>query len=95
MTNAKYLVEQFKGGLRLCRGEADKRLISSEEVEKCLLETTVGPKGEEMKRNALKWKEAAEVAVAEGGSSDRNIQDFVAQVMRVGKSMVNVMNINS
>ncbi|KAF3444164.1 hypothetical protein FNV43_RR13854 [Rhamnella rubrinervis] len=87
VTNAKYLVDEFKGGLRLCRGEAENRLISSEEVEKCLLEATVGPKAEEMKRNTLKWKEAAEVAVAKGGSSDRNIQDFVDQVMRIGKSI--------
>ncbi|KAF2321028.1 hypothetical protein GH714_032908 [Hevea brasiliensis] len=82
VTDAKYLVDIFKVGVRMCRGEAENKLITRDEVEKCLLEATVGPKAAEMKQNALKWKEAAEAAVAEGGSSDRNIQAFVDEVRR-------------
>ena len=82
VTDAVYLVDVFKTGIRMCRGEAENRIIPREEIEKCLLEATSGPKAAEMKQNALKWKKAAEEAVAEGGSSDRNIQAFVDEVRR-------------
>ncbi|XP_065871269.1 gallate 1-beta-glucosyltransferase 84A23-like [Euphorbia lathyris] len=82
VTDAKYLVDVFKVGVLMGRGEAENRLIPRDEVEKCLLEATVGAKAEELKRNALKWKDAAEAAVAEGGSSDRNVQYFVDEVRR-------------
>ncbi|WCJ17809.1 UDP-Glycosyltransferase superfamily protein [Euphorbia peplus] len=82
VTDAKYLVDEFKVGVLMGRGEAENRVVTRDEVEKCLLEATVGAKAEEMKRNALKWKDAAEAAVAEGGSSDRNIQYFVDEVRR-------------
>ena len=80
VTDAVYLVDVFKTGVRMCRGEAENKVITRDEVEKCLLEATVGSKATEMKQNALKWKAAAEEAVAEGGSSDRNIQAFVDEV---------------
>ncbi|CAK7329997.1 unnamed protein product [Dovyalis caffra] len=83
VTDAKYLVDIFKVGVRLCRGEAENKLVTRDEIEKCLLEAAVGPKVVEMKQNALKWKKAAEAAVAEGGSSDRNIQSFVDAVKRI------------
>ncbi|KAF2294620.1 hypothetical protein GH714_013786 [Hevea brasiliensis] len=82
VTDAKYLVDVFNVGVRMCRGEAENKLITRDEVEKCLLEATVGPKAAQVKQNALKWKEAADAAVAEGGSSDRNIQAFVDEVRK-------------
>jgi hypothetical protein len=45
-----------------------------------LSEATVGPEAVEMKQNALKLKKADETAVAEGGSSDSNIQSSVDEV---------------
>ncbi|KAF7848086.1 hypothetical protein BT93_G0715 [Corymbia citriodora subsp. variegata] len=82
VTDAKYLVDVFKVGVRMCRGEAENKLITRDVVEQCLREATCGPKAEEMKQNAMKWSAAAEAAVAEGGSSDRNIQAFVDEVKR-------------
>ncbi|KAM7266034.1 hypothetical protein ACFE04_003717 [Oxalis oulophora] len=81
-SDAVYLVDVFKIGVRMSRGYAEDKIITRDEVERCLIEATVGGKAEEMKHNAVKWKEAAETAVAEGGSSDRNIQDFVDEVKR-------------
>lgn len=75
--DAKYLVDVFKVGIRLCRGEDEDRIIPREEVEKCVREATTGAKAEEMKENALKWKKTAEDAVAEGGSSQQNLQAFI------------------
>ncbi|KAH7833267.1 hypothetical protein Vadar_004673 [Vaccinium darrowii] len=82
VTDAKYLVDVFKVGIRMCRGEADDRVIPRDEVEKCLRDATSGPVAAEMKAKALKWKKAAEDAVAEGGSSERNMQEFVDEVRR-------------
>ncbi|KAL3360796.1 hypothetical protein AABB24_013979 [Solanum stoloniferum] len=80
VTDAKYLVDVFKTGLRLCRGVAENRIIPRGEVEKCVREAMNGPKASELKENALKWKKKAEEAVAEGGSSERNLQAFVDYV---------------
>ncbi|GFS40080.1 UDP-Glycosyltransferase superfamily protein [Actinidia rufa] len=82
VTDAKYLVDVFRVGVRMCRGEAEGRVVRRDEVERCLREATGGEVAAEIKRNALEWKRAAEEAVAEGGSSDRNMQDFVDEVMR-------------
>ncbi|KAL4588625.1 hypothetical protein LXL04_001517 [Taraxacum kok-saghyz] len=83
VTDAKYLVDEWKVGIRMCRGEAENRVIGREEVEECLKEATSGEKASEMKKNALKWKKSAAEAVAEGGTSDRNIQDFVDEVRMI------------
>ncbi|CAI9104576.1 OLC1v1003279C1 [Oldenlandia corymbosa var. corymbosa] len=82
VTDAKYLVDVFKVGIRLCRGEAENRIIPREEVKKCLIEATSGSRAAELKENALKWNKLAGDAVAEGGSSDRNLQEFVDEVRR-------------
>ncbi|XVE66775.1 hypothetical protein DITRI_Ditri08aG0106100 [Diplodiscus trichospermus] len=89
VTDAVYLVDVFKTGVRMCRGQSENRIIPREEVEKCLLEATVGPKAAELKKNALKWKAAAEVAVADGGSSDRNIQAFIDEVLKRRSATIN------
>ncbi|GAB2219820.1 hypothetical protein Droror1_Dr00007457 [Drosera rotundifolia] len=82
VTDAKFLVDVFGTGVRMCRGEHEDRIVPRDEVESCLREATTGPKAEERKKNALKWKKAAEDAVADGGSSDRNIQAFVEEAQR-------------
>ncbi|XP_054786767.1 gallate 1-beta-glucosyltransferase 84A24-like [Prosopis cineraria] len=82
VTNAKYIVDVFGVGVRMGRGEAANELIGRDEVKRCLLEGTVGPKAVEMKQNVLRLKKAAEDAVAEGGSSDRNLQAFVDEVRK-------------
>ncbi|XP_073065716.1 gallate 1-beta-glucosyltransferase 84A24-like [Primulina eburnea] len=84
VTDAKFLVDVFKVGIRLCRGEAEGNIVNRDEVERCLREATGGgPKAAEMKKNALKWKKAAAEAVAEGGTSHRNMQDFVDEIVRI------------
>ncbi|CAN8270368.1 unnamed protein product [Cochlearia groenlandica] len=80
VTDAAYMVDVFKVGVRLGRGEAEDRLVLREEVEERLREVMKGEKGVEMKKNALKWKEEAEAAVAHGGSSDRNVVEFVEKL---------------
>ncbi|CAN4112148.1 unnamed protein product [Withania somnifera] len=79
--DAKYLVDVFKVGIRLCRGEDENRILPRDEVEKCVREATSGAKAVEIKENALKWKKAAEDAVAEGGSSQKNLQAFIDDIV--------------
>ncbi|KAI7730794.1 hypothetical protein M8C21_025020, partial [Ambrosia artemisiifolia] len=87
VTNAKYLVDEWKIGIRMCRGEAEHKVIGREAVEECLREATSGVKAAEMKTNAMKWKKAAEAAVAEGGTSDGNIQGFVDEVRKLSSKI--------
>lgn len=84
VTNAKFLVDVFGVGVRLGYSQAENKLVTRDEVKKCLLEATVGPKAEELKKNAFKWKKAAEAAVAVGGSSDRNLDAFVEDIKKRG-----------
>ncbi|EOA18786.1 hypothetical protein CARUB_v10007399mg [Capsella rubella] len=94
VTNAVYLIDVFKTGVRLSRGEAEKRIVLKEEVTERLLEATVGEKAVELRENARRWKEEAESAVAYGGSSERNFQEFVDKLIDV-KTMLNITNVSS
>ncbi|VVA98857.1 unnamed protein product [Arabis nemorensis] len=80
VTNAVYMVDVLKTGVSLGRGEAEDRVVPREEVAEKMREITIGEKASELKKNALKWKEEAEAAVAHGGSSDRNIEEFVEKL---------------
>ncbi|KAL9231715.1 hypothetical protein vseg_006906 [Gypsophila vaccaria] len=86
VTDAKFFCEVFGMGILLCRGEHDK-IIPRDEVERCLRDATSGPKSAEMKKNALKWKAAANEAIADGGSSDLNFQSFVNEIREKSQSV--------
>ncbi|KAK7308195.1 hypothetical protein VNO77_41795 [Canavalia gladiata] len=83
VTNAKYLVDVFQVGVRMCKGEAANELIKRDEVKHCLLEAILGPRLGSMKHNGLRFKKAAETAGAQGGCSDQNIVAFVNQVRNI------------
>lgn len=59
-----------------------KTVILRDKIEKCLSEAMMGPKANEMRRSALEWRRAANEAVAEGGSSDQNIQALVNEIRK-------------
>ncbi|KAL6013292.1 hypothetical protein ACLOJK_003784 [Asimina triloba] len=85
-TNAKLLVGVFEVGVRLKAGEDG--MVEQGEVERCIVEVTEGAKAVELKKKALQWKEAARAAVRNGGSSDRNIQLFVDEIVKGGNRVV-------
>ncbi|XAR64549.1 hypothetical protein NMG60_11008277 [Bertholletia excelsa] len=77
-TNAKFLADLWHAGVRVqARG---KEMISREEIARCIREIMEGERGDELRRNAAKWRELAMEAVGEGGSSDKNIEEFVEEV---------------
>ncbi|KAG8642059.1 UDP-glycosyltransferase 74G1 [Manihot esculenta] len=78
-TNAKFVEDVWKMGKRAQPDE--KGVVRREIVELCIREVMEGEKGKEMKENAKKWKNLAREAIDEGGSSDRNIDEFVAQLI--------------
>ncbi|KAI3881226.1 hypothetical protein MKX03_015931 [Papaver bracteatum] len=77
--NAKCIEDLWGVGMRPKVDE--EGIFRKKEIELCISEIMEGSKGKEIKENASKWKELAKEAVDEGGSSDRNIEEFVAQVM--------------
>ncbi|XP_027117921.1 UDP glycosyltransferase 9-like [Coffea arabica] len=78
-TNAKFIADVWQTGLRVKLN--DKGFVRREEFEYCIREITEGERGKEIRRNAKKWKELAIQAVGEGGSSDRNIEDFATSLL--------------
>lgn len=79
-TNAKLVTHVLRVGVRITRDEEGG--LSSAEVAKCIEEVMSGRRSEEFKKNATELKRMAVEAMAEGGSSDRNIQMFVDEVVR-------------
>ncbi|XP_010908641.1 crocetin glucosyltransferase 2 [Elaeis guineensis] len=75
--NAKYIEDVWRVGVRARANE--KGLVGREEVERCVRVVMEGERSEEIRRNARKWGELAKKSVEEGGSSDRNIAEFVAR----------------
>ncbi|KAF7078763.1 hypothetical protein CFC21_083145 [Triticum aestivum] len=74
-TDAKYLVEEFKMGVRI--GTPLRRDAVRDAVE----DVVAGPDAGAMLEKARAWCAAARTAVAAGGSSDRHVQAFVDQVV--------------
>ena len=77
-TNSKFLMDVWKVGIRVKVDE--KGIVTREEIELCIKEV-MGERGTEIKGNAMKWKKLAREALDEGGSSDKNIDDFVAKIV--------------
>ena len=77
-TNAKYIMDVWKVRVRIKVDE--KGIATKEEIELCIREVIGGDRGKEMKRNLTKWMELAKEAVDIDGSSDKNIEEFVAKI---------------
>lgn len=78
-TNAKYVADVWGVGVRVRKDE--NGIVRKEEIERCVSEVMEGERGEEIRRNCEKWKNLAKLAVDEGGSSDKNIDEFVQKLV--------------
>ncbi|PQP95134.1 crocetin glucosyltransferase chloroplastic [Prunus yedoensis var. nudiflora] len=79
-TNAKLIEDTWKTGVRVAPNE-EEGIVVGEELKRCLeLVMGSGEIGEELRRNAKKWKGLAREAVSEGGSSDKNLMAFLDQI---------------
>ncbi|XP_057957195.1 mogroside IE synthase-like [Malania oleifera] len=80
-TNSKFIADVWKVGLRVKKDESG--IVRGEEIALCIREIMEGERGNEIRKNALRWKELAKEAVDEGGSSNKNIEEFVAELAEV------------
>ncbi|XP_069155084.1 UDP-glycosyltransferase 74F2-like isoform X2 [Solanum lycopersicum] len=78
-TNAKYVMDIWEMGIKAQANE--KGVVEQEVVEHCIREVMEGERGKEIRKNATKWREVTKKAMDEGGSSDRNINDFVDKLV--------------
>ncbi|XP_031277557.1 flavonol 7-O-beta-glucosyltransferase UGT74F1-like [Pistacia vera] len=79
-TNTKFVEDVWKVGVRVKKDE--QGIVKGEELKRCIEEIMDGERSEEFKRNASKWREFAKKTVSVGGSSDRNIDEFVMKMMK-------------
>ena len=79
-TDAKYLVEELKMGVRV------RAPLRRDAVRDALENVVAGPDAGAMLDNARAWSVVARTAVAPGGSSDRHIQAFVDEFLSVSSS---------
>ncbi|KAJ4956359.1 hypothetical protein NE237_013142 [Protea cynaroides] len=77
-TNAKLIKDVCKTGLRLTLSEDG--LVEGDELKWCVEMVMEEESGEEMRKNAKRWKELAREAMMDGGSSDKILQAFVDEV---------------
>ncbi|KAI5315340.1 PREDICTED: UDP-glycosyltransferase [Prunus dulcis] len=79
-TNARFIMDVWKMGLK---AQADEKgIVRREEIANCVREILEGERGKEIRKNTSKWKELAKNAVDEGGSSDKNIDEFIAKLVQ-------------
>ncbi|KAJ9537991.1 hypothetical protein OSB04_030724 [Centaurea solstitialis] len=83
-TNAKLVTEVWGVGVKLTKNL--EGVFDGEEVERCVEEVMGGRK---FKEKAEELKMAAREAVADGGSSDKNIQMFVNEIICSSSSSCN------
>ncbi|GMN62861.1 hypothetical protein TIFTF001_031937 [Ficus carica] len=77
ITTAKLIEDMWKIGVRVTA--KDEGVVGAEEIKRCLELVILG--GDEMRRNATKWRDSAMEASKEGGSSDINLKAFVNEVI--------------
>jgi pathogen-inducible salicylic acid glucosyltransferase len=77
-TNAKYITDVWHVGVRVNVNE--KGIVTKEEVERCIREVLESERSNAIRGNSDKWKKLAKTAVDIGGSSDKNIEEFVTEV---------------
>ncbi|KAL0404686.1 UNVERIFIED_CONTAM: UDP-glycosyltransferase 74G1 [Sesamum radiatum] len=83
-TNAKFVADVWRVGIWARADE--KGLVREGQIRGCVTHVMEGD-GEEIRENASKWKEMARDAVDEGGSSDKNIEEFVSTLVCSSKGV--------
>ncbi|RWR87150.1 crocetin glucosyltransferase, chloroplastic-like protein [Cinnamomum micranthum f. kanehirae] len=77
-TNAKLVEDVWKTGVRVKLNEDG--VLEGGELKRCLEEVM---EGEEIRKNAMKWRDLTREAVEDGGSSDRNMRAFVEEMREI------------
>ncbi|KAM3236791.1 mogroside IE synthase [Capsicum annuum] len=78
--NAHFLERVWGVGLIAKANEGDKGVTASEEICRCIKEVLRGERGQEIRKNITSLKELAKEAIDTSGSSDKHIDEFIAQL---------------
>ena len=79
-TNAKLIEDVWKTGVRVKAN--NEGVVERDDIRRCLgLVMEDGENGEEMRRNAKKWKDLGSEAVKEGGSFEENFKAFANDII--------------
>ncbi|KAK9101505.1 hypothetical protein Scep_024935 [Stephania cephalantha] len=81
-TNAKLIEDVWEIGVRVQRAEDE--LVESEEIKRCVeMVMGEGKRGQEIRRNAKKWRDLARKTVeGNGGSVDTNLFEFLEEIAK-------------
>ncbi|KAL5715442.1 7-deoxyloganetin glucosyltransferase [Ranunculus cassubicifolius] len=74
-TNARYACANWEIGMEI---ESD---VKRDDIEELVREMIAGVKGKKLRNKSLEWKEKADVATKEGGSSYKNFDRFIKEVL--------------
>ncbi|KAM3379442.1 UDP-glycosyltransferase 74G1 [Capsicum galapagoense] len=80
-TNTKLVQNVWEMGVRA--KQDDKGIVRRDVIEECINLVMEEEKGKVIRENAKKWKELARNAMDEGGSSDKNIEEFVSKLVTI------------
>ncbi|XP_071740503.1 UDP-glycosyltransferase 74G1-like [Rutidosis leptorrhynchoides] len=80
LTNAKWLEDIWSVGVRVKADE--KGIMRRDNIMSCIKEIIEGERGKMARMNGSKWKDLAKDAVGVGGSSDKDIDEFISELAR-------------
>ncbi|KAM3270679.1 hypothetical protein P3S67_028881 [Capsicum chacoense] len=80
-TNTKLVQNVWEMGVRA--KQDDKGIVRRDVIEECINLVMEEEEGKVIRENAKKWKELARNAMDEGGSSDKNIEEFVSKLVTI------------
>jgi hypothetical protein len=64
-------------GVRVRKDE--KGLVTRDKVERCIKDVMDGDSKDKYRKSATMWMQKAKAAMQNGGSSDKNITEFIAK----------------
>jgi UDP:flavonoid glycosyltransferase YjiC (YdhE family) len=76
-TISKYMESMWGLGVRVRKDE--KGLVTRDEVERCIKDVMDGDSKDKYRKSATMWMQKAKAAMQNGGSSDKNITEFIAK----------------
>ncbi|XP_031111836.1 UDP-glycosyltransferase 75C1-like [Ipomoea triloba] len=81
LSNAKLVQDVWKSGVRV--GVNEEGVVTADEFKRCI-ECVMGggENGEELRKNAKKWKDLAKAATKEDGSSYLNLKAYIDEMLR-------------
>nr|GEY33260.1 UDP-glycosyltransferase 74G1-like [Tanacetum cinerariifolium] len=77
-TNAKYVEDVW--GVGVWAKPDTNGIVRRRVLDLCIREVMEGEKSIKIKKNVIKWRALAKEAIAKGGTSDKNIDEFVAEL---------------